>query len=77
MASAILYLNEGYAVHSEWRPDAVLTGGEWDMFLTVPPLLGRPSSGWPCWATPAAPRAGPSACTTPTRTTTGWRSTQR
>ena len=38
----LLYLNEGYAVHSIWRPDQVLTGGEWDMFLTVPPLLGRP-----------------------------------
>lgn len=38
----LLYLNEGYAVHSIWRPDTVLTGGEWDMFLTVPPLLGRP-----------------------------------
>ena len=37
-----LYLNEGYAVHSEWRPDTVLTGGEWDMFLTLPPLLARP-----------------------------------
>jgi spermidine synthase len=36
-----LYLNEGFAIHSEWRPDAVLTGGEWDMFLAVPPLLGR------------------------------------
>ncbi len=39
----MLYLNEGFAVHSEWRPDAVLTGGEWDMFLAVPPLLGRPA----------------------------------
>jgi spermidine synthase len=38
-----LYLNEGFAIHSEWRPDAVLTGGEWDMFLAVPPLLGRPA----------------------------------
>jgi len=38
----LLYLNEGYAVHSIWRPNAVLTGGEWDMFLTVPPLVGRP-----------------------------------
>ncbi len=38
----LLYLNEGYAVHSVWRPDTVLTGGEWDMFLTAPPLLGRP-----------------------------------
>lgn len=37
-----LYLNEGYAVHSEWRKDTVLTGGEWDMFLAVPPLLDRP-----------------------------------
>ena len=38
-----LYLNEGYAVHSEWRPNTVFTGGEWDMFLTLPPLLGRPA----------------------------------
>jgi len=37
-----LYLNEGVAKHSIWRPDNVLTGGEWDMFLAVPPLLGRP-----------------------------------
>ena len=37
----LLFLNEGYAVHSVWRPDTVLTGGEWDMFLTAPPLLGR------------------------------------
>jgi spermidine synthase len=37
-----LYLNEGYAVHSVWRPNTVFTGGEWDMFLTLPPLLGRP-----------------------------------
>ena len=36
-----LYLNEGYAIHSVWRPDTVLTGGEWDMFLAAPPLLGR------------------------------------
>jgi spermidine synthase len=39
----LLYLNEGYAVHSIWRPNTVLTGGEWDMFLAVPPLLGRPA----------------------------------
>ena len=38
----LLYLNEGFAVHSIWRPDTVLTGGEWDMFLTVPPLMDRP-----------------------------------
>jgi spermidine synthase len=37
-----LYLNEGVVRHSEWRPHTVLTGDEWDMFLTVPPLLGRP-----------------------------------
>ncbi len=37
-----LYLNEGLAIHSEWRPGTVLTGNEWDMFLAVPPLLGRP-----------------------------------
>lgn len=37
-----LYLNEGIAVHSEWRPHTVLTGDEWDMFLTVPPLLDHP-----------------------------------
>ncbi len=36
-----LYLNEGQAVHSVWRADTVLTGGEWDMFLTAPSLLGR------------------------------------
>jgi spermidine synthase len=37
-----LRLNEGVAVHSVWRPDSVLTGGEWDMFLVPPVLLGRP-----------------------------------
>jgi len=37
-----LYLNEGIAVHSIWRPDTVLTGGVWDAFLAVPILLGRP-----------------------------------
>ena len=37
-----LYLNEGIAVHSVWRPHTVLTGGVWDTFLTVPPLLDRP-----------------------------------
>jgi spermidine synthase len=38
----LLYLNEGIAVHSIWRPHAVLTGGEWDTYLALPPLLGRP-----------------------------------
>jgi spermidine synthase len=37
-----LLLNEGIVKHSEWRPNTVLTGDEWDMFLSVPPLLGRP-----------------------------------
>jgi spermidine synthase len=37
-----LYLNEGIVRHSVWRADTVLTGDEWDMFLAVPPLLGRP-----------------------------------
>ena len=37
-----LYLNEGIVKHSVWRPATVLTGDEWDMFLAVPPLLGRP-----------------------------------
>jgi spermidine synthase len=38
----LLRLNEGVAVHSVWRPDSVLTGGVWDAFLALPPLLGRP-----------------------------------
>src|SRR5918996_4490818 len=38
----LLHLNEGVAVHSVWRPDSVLTGGVWDAFLAIPPLLGRP-----------------------------------
>ena len=37
----LLYLNEGIAVHSVWRPRSVLTGGEWDTYLALPPLLGR------------------------------------
>jgi spermidine synthase len=41
--SRLLKLNEGVAVHSVWYPHSVLTGGEWDMFLVVPPLLGRPA----------------------------------
>ena len=38
----LLHLNEGVAVHSVWRRDSVLTGGVWDAFLALPPLLGRP-----------------------------------
>jgi spermidine synthase len=37
-----LHLDEGVVTHSVWRPNTVLTGGYWDAFLTVPPLLGRP-----------------------------------
>ena len=40
--SRSLRLNEGVAVHSVWYPDSVLTGGVWDTFLLVPPLLDRP-----------------------------------
>ena len=38
----LLRLNEGVAVHSVWRRDTVLTGGVWDAFLALPPLLDRP-----------------------------------
>jgi spermidine synthase len=38
----VLRLNEGVAVHSVWRQETVLTGGVWDAFLVLPPLLGRP-----------------------------------
>ena len=37
-----LRLNEGVASHSIWRADTVLTGGVWDMFLVLPPLLAEP-----------------------------------
>ena len=37
-----LELNEGVVSHSAWRPDAVLTGRYWDLFLMLPPLLPRP-----------------------------------
>ena len=36
-----LYLNEGIAVHSVYRPGTVLTGGEWDAFLAIPAVLDR------------------------------------
>jgi spermidine synthase len=35
----VLELNEGVVANSVWYPQSVLTGGEWDMFLVVPPLL--------------------------------------
>ncbi len=57
-----LYLNEGYAVHSEWRPGTVLTGGEWDMFLTLPALLAHPVAARArCSATRRVPRRARSA----------------
>ena len=37
-----LELNEGVATHSAWRPDSVLTGRYWDLFLMLPPLLPDP-----------------------------------
>jgi spermidine synthase len=40
--SRALRLNEGIAIHSLWRPGTVLTGGVWDTFLLVPPLLDHP-----------------------------------
>jgi spermidine synthase len=40
--SRALKLNEGVAVHSVWHRDSVLTGGVWDLFTLVPPLLDRP-----------------------------------
>jgi spermidine synthase len=40
--SRALKLNEGIVAHSLWWPQSVFTGGEWDMFLVVPPLLDRP-----------------------------------
>ncbi len=40
--SRSLKLNEGVAAHSIWRENEVLTGGVWDMFLVIPPLLEKP-----------------------------------
>jgi spermidine synthase len=37
-----LELNEGVVTHSVWRPDTVLTGRYWDLFLLLPPLLPHP-----------------------------------
>ncbi|MGH7722239.1 MAG: spermidine synthase [Candidatus Dormibacteria bacterium] len=37
-----LRLDDGIADQSVYRPATVLTGGEWDMPLVVPPLLGHP-----------------------------------
>lgn len=40
--SRSLQLNEGVADQSVWYPQSVFTGGYWDLFLVLPPLLGRP-----------------------------------
>jgi spermidine synthase len=40
--SRVLELNEGIVANSIWYPRSVLTGGEWDMFLVVPPLVSHP-----------------------------------
>src|SRR5205807_5738144 len=40
--SRVLELNEGLVAHSTWRRGTVLTGGYWDLFLLLPPLLDRP-----------------------------------
>ena len=37
-----LRLDDGIADQSLYRPDTVLTGGEWDMPLILPPLLDHP-----------------------------------
>jgi spermidine synthase len=39
--SRVLELNEGVADQSIWYPRSVLTGGYWDLFLLLPPLLER------------------------------------
>ena len=40
--SRVLELNEGIVANSVWYPQTVLTGGEWDMFLVMPPLIAHP-----------------------------------
>ncbi len=37
----LLQLNEGWAIHSIWDPETVLTGGIWDHFLVLPAMLER------------------------------------
>jgi spermidine synthase len=38
----VLELNEGVVAHSVYDPASVLTGGYWDLFLALPPLVGHP-----------------------------------
>ncbi len=41
----LLQLNEGWAIHSIWDPETVLTSGIWDHFLVLPSMLGvQPTS---------------------------------
>src|SRR5260370_16789211 len=40
-----LQLNEGVAIHSDYRPWSYLTGGYWDDFLVLPWLAGRGAPG--------------------------------
>ncbi len=40
----LLQLNEGWAVHSIYDPESVLTGGIWDAFLTIPALSTAPGT---------------------------------
>ena len=37
-----LQTDEGNAAQSVWYPNSVLTGGEWDTFLLMPPLVTHP-----------------------------------
>ena len=70
-----LYLNEGIAVHSVWRADELLTGGVWDTFLALPPLLGRPAGESQSWAMRAARPPEPSGASTRRRASTASSST--
>ena len=38
--SRVLHLNEGWAEHSVWHRNRVLTGGYWDQFLLAPDMHG-------------------------------------
>ena len=42
-----LELNEGVVSHSAWRPDTVLTGRYWDLFLLFPNLLRQLAGALP------------------------------
>ena len=55
-----LKLNEGWAVHSVYNPDRMLTGGYWDYFSRRALVRRRRRSGKVCWssATPPAPSRG-------------------